>query len=440
MAFLILFLTGLILPVTFKQNVLVPKGLTLAAFAAAIYFIIQGYGIPMKYFVLDEYAQLLEVVTLIVFAATALTLSNYNRSLLSQMLFIAAASLAILEVNNLVIFIVLFEVIAIISYAFAANIKRPENAEGAIKMFIAGATASGIILLGLALYSLVTPSFDFDKMNVQGNFALIAVAIMFAGIFYKLTIAPMHAWAGDSYAQLNHATAAVLSGAVKTVVAVAVFKAFYKFMISYETVTVYLFSFFAILTMTIGNFMALFQKRIASILAYSSVAHAGYMLIPFAAVASAYAPTGLMYLGIAYVFMQTSVFLILNDLRRDANITLLDHIKGLGQRSPMHAFFFAIQLLSLAGIPPLAGFISKVVAFYAAVDAGLWPLALIAALNSALSVAFYAWIIKHMYFDKPVVGVPRMSMTPGSFIGQLILLAGTIYFGIDASLVFNVKF
>jgi len=136
--------------------------------------------------------------------------------------------------------------------------------------------------------------------------------------------------------------------------------------------------------------------------------------------------------------MQTSVFLILNDLRREGGIKYLDDIKGLYKKSPMHALLFTIQLFSLAGIPLLAGFLSKAVAFYAGVDAGLWPIVLVALLNSALAVAYYAWIVKHIYFDEPQEGsVAEIPMTTGSLIGQLILLAGTIYFGIIASDIFN---
>ena len=269
-------------------------------------------------------------------------------------------------------------------------------------------------------------------MNISGKFTLIAVAIMLAGIFYKLTVVPMHAWAADAYSQVNHAAAAILSGVIKSVVLVATFKAFYKFLIAYPLATVLIFSFFSILTMTLANFMALWQKRISKILAYSSIAHSGYALIPFAAAASVYSYAGVLYYAVAYIFMQTSVFLILNDFRREAGVKFLRDIKGMGKRAPLHSLFFTIQLFSLAGIPLLAGFLAKAVAFYSGVDAGLWPVVLIAALNSALAVAYYAWIIKHIYFDKSE-NTQKIEMSAGSLIGQLILLTGTLYFGIVAS-------
>ena len=438
MSFIILIAAGLIVPIFYRNNIFIAKMIALIAFIVAAYFIYQGDSLNsvFPYFVLDRATMLMEFALLATLAAVSLSLTGFERPLIAQMLFLAGVSLGLLETNNFFLYVVLFEVVAIISYILVANIRNFFNAEGAIKAFIAGAVASGIILLGFALFSFTTDSFNYAQMNVSGKFTLIAVAIMLAGIFYKLTIVPMHGWAADAYAQVNHAAAAILSGVIKSVVLVATFKAFYKFMIAYPLATVLIFSFFAILTMTLANFMALFQKRISKILAYSSIAHSGYALIPFAAAASVYSYAGVLYYAIAYIFMQTSVFLILNDFRREAGVKYLQDIKGMGKRAPLHSLFFTLQIFSLAGIPLLAGFLAKAVAFYAGVDAGLWPIVLIAALNSALAVAYYAWIIKHLYFDEPKTN-STIKMSAGSLIGQLILLAGTIYFGIVAANVIN---
>ena len=433
MSFIILIATGLLIPLFYRNNIFIAKMMAVTAFIVSAFFIYQGQSLNsiFPYFVMTKATMIMEFALLATLAAVSLTLTGFERPLIAQMLFLAGVSLGLLETNNFFIYIVLFEVVAIISYILVANIRNFYNAEGAIKAFIAGAVASGIILLGFALFSFTSESFNYSEMNVSGKFTLIAVAIMLAGIFYKLTIVPMHAWAADAYSQVNHAAAAILSGVIKSVVLVATFKAFYKFMIAYPTATVLIFSFFAIITMTLANFMALWQKRISKILAYSSIAHSGYALIPFAAAASIYSFTGVLYYAVAYIFMQTSVFLILNDFRREAGVKYLEDIKGMGTRAPLHSLFFTVQLFSLAGIPLLAGFLSKAVAFYAGVDAGLWPIVLIAALNSALAVAYYVWIVKHLYFDK-AENEATIKMSGGSLIGQLILLAGTLYFGIVA--------
>jgi len=434
MSFIVLIAAGLLVPLFYRSSIFVAKTIAIVAFVLASYFIIAEDSLNevLPYFVLDEATVIIELSMLVTLAAVSLTLTGFERPLIAQMLFIAGVSLALLETNNFFLFIVLFEVLAIISYVLVANIRNFYNAEGAIKAFIAGAVASGIILLGFALFSFTTDSFNYADMNVSGKFTLIAVAIMLAGIFYKLTIVPMHGWASDAYSQVNHAAAAILSGVIKSVVLVATFKAFYKFMIVYPKVSILIFSFFAILTMTLANFMALWQKRISKILAYSSIAHSGYAIIPFAATSSVYSYAGVLYYAVAYIFMQTSVFLILNDLRREAGVKYLEDLKGIAKRAPLHSLFFTIQLFSLAGIPLLAGFLSKAVAFYAGVDAGLWGVVLVAALNSALAVAYYVWIVKYMYFDETHSNV-EIKMNPGSLIGQLLLLTGTVYFGIVAS-------
>ncbi len=434
MSFIVLIAAGLIVPLFYRSNIFIAKTIAVAAFLAATYFIYQGQSLNdiFPYFVLNKATMLMEFALLATLAAVSVSLTGFERPLIAQMLFLAGISLALLETNNLFLFVVLFEAVAIISYILVANIRNFFNAEGAIKAFIAGAVASGVILLGFALFSFTTDSFNYASMNVSGKFTLIAVAIMLAGIFYKLTVVPMHGWAADAYSQVNHAAAAILSGVIKSVVLVATFKAFYKFMIIHPVATVLIFSFFSILTMTLANFMALWQKRISKILAYSSIAHSGYALIPFAAAASVYSYAGILYYAVAYIFMQTSVFLILNDFRREASVKFLKDIKGMGKRAPLHSLFFTIQLFSLAGIPLLAGFMAKAVAFYSGVDAGLWIVVLIAALNSALAVAYYVWIIKHLYFDEATTN-QSIQMSAGSLIGQLILLAGTLYFGIVAS-------
>jgi NADH-quinone oxidoreductase subunit N len=438
MSFIILIAAGLLVPVFYRNNIIIAKLIAITAFVLSIFFVIQGQNLVGLFpgFAVDSATKLMEVVLLVTLAAVTFSLTGFERPLIAQMLFLAGASVAFLETNNFFLYIVLFEVIAIISYILVANIRNFYNAEGAIKAFIAGAVASGIILLGFALFSFTTNSFEYANMNVHGKFTLIAVAIMLAGIFYKLTVVPMHGWAADAYSQVNHAAAGILSGVIKSVVLFATFKAFYKFLIAYPLATVLIFAFFAIVTMTLANFMALWQKRVSKILAYSSIAHSGYALIPFAAAASVYSYAGVLYYAVAYIFMQTSVFLILNDLRRELGVKYLEDLKGLYKKAPLHSLLFTIQLFSLAGIPLLAGFLSKAVAFYAGVDVGLWWVVLIALLNSALAVGYYVWIVKHIYFDEPNKE-ETITMSPGSLIGQLILLAGTVYFGIVASDIFN---
>jgi NADH-quinone oxidoreductase subunit N len=158
------------------------------------------------------------------------------------------------------------------------------------------------------------------------------------------------------------------------------------------------------------------------------------MLLAYAAVRSGMALTGLLYMAIAYLFMQSAVFLLLDLLRRKG-MESLEEIAGLGGRSPVLSLFFTLQLFSLAGIPLLAGFLGKAILFYAGVDAGLWWAVLIALLNSALSVAYYAWIVKQLWFDE-FKGAKEELLSANTLSAQVILLAGTLWFGIFAGTVF----
>lgn len=375
----------------------------------------------------------------------AVVLHDKNEITMTQILFIGAASIALLQSSTLISFVISFEALSIISMVLVSHIRTSDQAEGAIKMFIAGATSTGILLLGTAFYLMGGGVLD-KAIDIHANgFASMGIILMLFGVFYKLTIVPMHGWAIDTYTLIRHSHAGLLTGVAKTVVAVATFKIFSGFLATQIDTGILLLALLSVLTMTLGNFLALFQTQISRILAYSSIAHAGYILLAFVGVKSSYASTGLLYMAIAYIFMQTAVFLLLDTLANKYSIKSLDDLKGLGKANRILAFFFTVQLFSLAGIPLLAGFLAKAVVFYAVVDAGLWYIVLIALLNSALSVGYYAWIIKHIYFDAPTNTVLQEQTDKHKhtnekhiILSQTMLLLGTVFFGIFASLVFSV--
>jgi len=409
------------------------KPVALVAGLGALFLTYSGSTIGLTGFENSEAVRLFTMVMEVVLLA--LLLHEEEDQTITQILFIGAASIALLQSHTLLTFIIAFEAVSIISFVLVSHIKTPAQAEGAVKMFIAGAIATGILLLGAALYLIGGGKLGAPIALQTSVLSTAGLFVMLFGLFYKLTIVPMHGWAADSYALVRHSHAAILTGLAKTVVAVAMFRLFAPFLAEHLTMTVPVMATLAVVTMTLGNYLALFQKRIARILAYSSIAHAGYMLLAFAAVKSGYASTGLLYMAIAYIFMQSAVFLLLDILRKKYDIQTLEEIKGLAKHNKGLAFFFTAQLFSLAGIPLLAGFLGKAIVFYAGVDAGLWPIVLIALLNSALSVGYYAWIVKHLYFDEVTVEQKRFDGKP-RMIAQTILLAGTVYFGIFAAVVF----
>lgn len=410
------------------------KPFAILSLLGALFLTYSGTSLTLNGFESSPAIRLFTLVLEIVLLA--LVLHEEEDLTITQTLFLGASSIALLQSSSVLTFVITFETVSIISIVLVSHIKTAEQAEGAVKMFIAGAIATAVLLLGTAFYTIGGGKLLEPVQGQADGLALVGLFVMLLGVFYKLTIVPMHGWAADTYALVRHSHAAILTGVAKTVVAVAAFHIFAPFLSEHITFSVPLLATLAVLTMTLGNYLALFQKRISRILAYSSIAQAGYMLLAFAAVKSLYAPTGLLYMAIAYIFMQSAVFLILDTLRKKYGIITLEDIKGLASQNRILAFFFTVQLFSLAGIPLLAGFLGKAVVFYAGVDAGLWIIVLIALLNSALSVGYYAWIIKYLYFDEATTHLePLKKSSP--IIAQVILLAGTLYFGIFASLVFT---
>lgn len=433
-AFVILFASALFSFGIHKLSIL--KSLGIVALAVAGVLAVLGYTTPLNGFSSSSAIQLFEVMVFIVLGAVILSEDeNIN---ITQSLFIAAASVLVLESATILTFVISFEALSIISFILVSNIKDATQAEGAVKMFISGAIATGLIVLGLTLYALEGHSLNEAVNPKAGIFGTLGLWVMLMGLFYKLTIVPMHSWAADSYAQVRPSHAAILSGVAKTVVVIATFYIFSPFILENLSFNTPILVVLSVATMTLGNVLALFQKKIGKILSYSSIAHAGYMLLAFAAVQSSYASTGLLYIALAYIFMQTALFLLLDKLSNGASDMTLEDFKGLANKDKLSALFFTIQLFSLAGIPLLAGFISKAVLIYAVVDANLTIVALIALLNSALSVAYYAWIIKHIYFDEANGKNKIASVQKMPLIAQTVLLAGTLYFGVFAYSVFSV--
>lgn len=410
------------------------KLLSLLSLLGAFYMTLQGIGVPLSGFALNSSTQLFELIVEIVLFA--LILHEKEDITITQTLFIGSASLLMLESNNLLTFIISFEALSIISVVLVSFIQTKEEANGAIKMFIASAISTAIIFLGVFFYILGGAELLLPLKTTTNSFETFGVFVIFVGIFYKLTIVPFHSWSIDTYALVRHSNGAILSGVAKTVVVVSAFNLFSPFISTHLDFSVILLSTLSIITMTFGNFMALFEQRLSKILAYSSIAHAGYMLLAFIAIKSSFASIGLTYMAIAYIFMQTASFLVLDILRKTYNIKTLEDLKGFKRQNPLLSLLFTIQIFSLAGIPLLAGFLAKAVLFYSIVDAGYWYIVLIALLNSALSVGYYAWIIKAIYFDKKESKTKELVSIELPILAQIILVIGTLYFGIFAWVLF----
>lgn len=326
------------------------------------------------------------------------------------MLFVAGAS-------NLMVLFVGVEVVSITSYALVAMKKNdPRSAEAAVKYLIIGGLSSGLTLYGISLLYGMTHSLDLvtianavGTMEFTGAFAISMIAII-AGYGFKIAAVPFHMWAPDVYEGAATPVTGFLATASKKMGFVVLFKIFLIMFIvirsGFATQEMqYLFAVIAAVTMTIGNIVAISQTNIKRMLAYSSVAQAGYILIALA-VMSQYALVGGLYHMFTHVFMKGGAFIVVAALVTVGVGERIEDYNGLARRAPFVAFAMTLFLFSLAGIPPLAGFTSKFVLFSSAifVDGGVstqWVwLAAVAVINSAISLYYYARVVKAMYVEK----------------------------------------
>ncbi len=403
-------------------------------------------------FTTDTVAYLLTLFVWFTGAVVLITIFNTLKEIenLAEILGVYTISLAgailTLYASNFVSFLVAMELMTIPSYYLIMARLNAITAEAATKYFFNGALSTGFFLFGMLVIYALTGSLEFSKINEfftqADTLSLLFFAFGFIGILsaigFKMSFAPYHFYAPDVYTGAPASVAAYLAGITKSAVAVPVIRIFFEALQFQKADWAILLAILAVITMTVGNLLALAQQNVARILAYSSIAHAGYILVGFAAAASSLAITGIVYQAVAYILMKAGAFLIVTLLIYYYGIKTRQELRGFGKVNPFMALVFTILLLSLAGVPPTAGFIAKVYLFQAAVDAGMAWLAFVGLLNSAFAVAYYLWIIKEMYLEEPqTVKKPSDTsfITPTLAIGLLAVLS--VIFGIWVTPVVN---
>jgi proton-translocating NADH-quinone oxidoreductase chain N len=295
------------------------------------------------------------------------------------------------------------------------NKEDPLSNEAALKFFILSALSSALIVYAISLTFGITGTTNMYAV-AQGlgavlprldPLALLAMVLFIAGFGMKVAAVPFHMWIPDAYEGAPITIGAFLAAGTKNGGFAALFRVFAVALIALRLDWSGTFAVIAILTMTLGNVAALMQKSLTRMLAYSSIAQAGYILIGFAA-ANSLGIAGALFHVLNHGIMKTAAFIAAAAVYSKISTTSLDSYSGLRTRMPITAFTLTISLFALAGVPPLSGFMSKLVLFTAAVDGKLWWLAMAGVLNSAFSMAYYGWVVKRMYFDEPPV-VGRLS-------------------------------
>jgi NADH-quinone oxidoreductase subunit N len=307
-----------------------------------------------------------------------------------------------------------WELMSIPTYILVGFLKKdPISNEAAIKYFLFGALASAIIIYGISLAYGITGSTNIGEV-IQGfmvldasliPIALLAVGMFIAGFGFKMGLVPFHMWLPDAYEGAPPPIAALLAAGTKKAGFAAALRVVVMGAVALSLDWTLALGIIAVMTMTVGNIAAIMQKNLARMLAYSSIGHAGYILIglsiaPFSTIGL----QGSLFHILNHAVMKGAAFIAVAGIVTALAVTHIDKIKGLGRRMPITSLGLVISLLALAGVPPLNGFWSKLVLFGSAIDAGtvVWwgPwLAVAGVLNSALSLAYYGWIMRKMYFE-----------------------------------------
>ena len=348
---------------------------------------------------------------------------------------------------DLITIFVGLETMTVSFYILAGFIKpNPRSNEAAVKYFLLGAFSVGILLYGMSLMyglsgttALRTMATAFVGQERDPRLVL-AVILVVAGIGFKIAAVPFHMWAPDVYEGAPTPVTAFLSVGSKAASFAMLLRIFLEGMPSLNADWRILFEVLAIATMTIGNLAALTQSNLKRMLAYSSIAHAGYLLIGIVAAGAGYTrgvTATLIYLFI-YAFMQLGAFGIVILMRRQDVIgDELKDLSGLYLRRPVAAFAMLLFMLSLGGIPPTAGFMGKFWLFSAAIESGFVWLAVIGVINSAISLYYYIRVVVFMYLKKDATGSEPV-FTPSLALAVGVAVIATIFLGVYPRLLFDV--
>jgi NADH-quinone oxidoreductase subunit N len=373
-------------------------------------------------FIVDDFARFLKILTLIGSAATLILsaefLADPSHRIFEYSILVLLSSLGmmvLISAGDLIMLYLGLELMSLALYVVAAsNRDNAKSTEAGLKYFVLGALSSGMLLYGASLIYGFTGTVSFAGIAAGAKTGSVGIVFglvfLLAGLCFKVSAVPFHMWTPDVYEGAPTPVTAFFASAPK-VAALAVFTrvaltAFPGIMSQWQQIVVFV----AIASMVLGSFAAIGQKNIKRLMAYSSIGHMGFALVGLAAGTAEGAQGVLVYISI-YVAMTLGSFAVILTMKRNGqHVENISDFAGLSRTNPLLAFFFAMLLFSLAGIPPLAGFFAKWYVFVAAIKAGLFTLAVVGVLASVVGAFYYLTIIKVMYFDEPLVKLDPMRM------------------------------
>lgn len=396
-----------------------------------------GHGVGSLWSV-DPFSQFFKLTTLLTCVLCLLLGLDYAELPENQagtfsalMLLSTAGLMYLVSATDLLLIFVALELVSISSFILAGFERHnPKSNEGSMKYFLFGAFSSAIMVFGISLYYGATGGTHLAAAAAApGPMLILSLVLLLLGFGFKASLAPMHFWVPDAYEGAPTPVTTFLSVAPKLATFAALARVFGAIFPLQAYDLTLLFSLMAALTMTIGNFTALFQTDAKRLLAYSSIAQAGYLLIGLST-GTPLGREGVMLYSFVYVAMNVGAFAVVQAVGQAKGSYDLSSFDGLAKNRLGLALSLLFCLLSLAGIPPLAGFMGKLYIFSAAVQSGQWWLAIVGVLNSVVSVYYYFVLAHRMFFKEPS---DDAAIPVGAYIygGVAVAVVGVLLFGIN---------
>ena len=458
----ITFLLALIFDLVFKRSKNIAGYIALAGLVITGLFLFQQTGANSKTFmnllVIDSFGQFMKYIILIssfiiiVFSFLSKELYTEHRKLGEYFILIIGMTFGMFLLvgsSNLIMIYLAIETMSISSYILAGYTREVKRAsEASLKYVIFGAVSSGIMIYGISILFGLTGSlnlFEINQFLQKGNIAtvplLISGLMIISGFGYKISAVPFHFWTPDVYEGAPVTITAYLSVASKAA-GFAVLLRFIKTTlidpipgtteswtllsnIDWHLIIIVL----SVLTMTLGNLVALWQNNMKRMLAYSSIAHAGYLLMAVSVMNDNGVSAVLIYFFF-YMLMNLGAFFIVQIVADKIDSENIEDYNGLGYRAPVISACMTVFLISLTGLPPTAGFIGKLYVFTSVIDSGYLWLAVIGVINSVISLYYYVRVIRNIYIRDIESTKPGLIYSPGTLLIVLLLAIPTLIFGI----------
>ncbi|PLX97949.1 MAG: NADH-quinone oxidoreductase subunit N [Desulfuromonas sp.] len=395
----------------------------------------------------DSFAVFFNIVFIVAAILTILISDDYLKregypisEYYALILFSTAGAMWMVSGTNLMTIFLGLEVLSISLYVLAGLFRGDVRSnEAGLKYFLLGAFSTGFLLYGMALLYGVTGDFNLDAIGqflashpaeVGNPMTIAGMILLSTGFFFKIAVVPFHMWAPDVYQGAPTPVTAFMSAGPKAAAIAAYIRILFFALGEMRDEWTIMLWILAVLTMTVGNFIAISQTNIKRMLAYSSISHAGYALVGLVA-ANFVGISGVLFYMLAYTFMNIGAFgvLVLAGKKGEENLTL-EGFAGFGYKRPFLGVAMCVFLFSLMGLPPTAGFAGKFYVFAGAVKAGYIWLAVIGVLNSAVSLYYYLRVMVYMYFREPLEDYSWVKLHAGAVISIVIALLGVLYLGV----------